>query len=125
MSQTIPQAAASLVSLATTEGGATTPSASTTALVPKSGQTSSATEPLPLPAKDYESAFGTLSSSYGFGGASPAKNPKKTQKTSKKGKGKAKASPSTTTTTTTTTTPPVAAQGASEDSQSGQSAPKK
>ncbi|KAH9850154.1 hypothetical protein C2E23DRAFT_887589 [Lenzites betulinus] len=105
MSQTNPQAAASMTSLATTEGGTATPSASTTTLVPK--KTSPVTPTAAPPVKDYEAAYAALSSSYGFTGAILTKNPKKKSK-NKKDKAKADRD-----------------AGTSEGGQSGQSAPKK
>ncbi|KAH9850157.1 hypothetical protein C2E23DRAFT_905244 [Lenzites betulinus] len=77
---------------------------------------SSATPPSAAPAppaKNYEAAFGALSSSYGFGGVSPSKTPKKTPK---KKKDDAKATPS------TSGTPAAQAEGTSK---SGQNGPKK
>ncbi|EIW52448.1 uncharacterized protein TRAVEDRAFT_24641 [Trametes versicolor FP-101664 SS1] len=74
---------ASLVSLATTAENEmpATPSASTTALMPK---TPSRTPTASPPAKNYEQAFAALSSSYGFAGTVPTKNPKKDKKSKKR-----------------------------------------
>ncbi|KAL1937805.1 hypothetical protein VTO73DRAFT_12824 [Trametes versicolor] len=92
---------ASLVSLATTatQGADATPSSSTTTLVRKPAPApapgappaqSPARAPVAAPAKNYEAAFATLSSSYGFAGTVLTKNPKKKkEKKTKKGKGKA------------------------------------
>ncbi|KAI0655416.1 hypothetical protein C8Q70DRAFT_936328 [Cubamyces menziesii] len=78
---------ASLISLPTTEGDTVTPAASTTALLPESTRADTSTpagQSKSSPSKDYEAAFAALSSSYGFGGTVPTKNPAK----SKKGKDK-------------------------------------
>ncbi|KAL1937799.1 hypothetical protein VTO73DRAFT_12818 [Trametes versicolor] len=83
---------ASLVSLATTaeSEAPATPSASTTTLIPKSAssnapaQTLARTSTTTPPAKNYEQAFAALSSSYGFAGTVPTKNPKKDKKTKKR-----------------------------------------
>ncbi|KAI0329031.1 hypothetical protein GY45DRAFT_1236360, partial [Cubamyces sp. BRFM 1775] len=75
---------ASLVSLPTTEGDTVTPSASTTALLPEQSThadaATSAGQSKLSPPKDYEAAFAALSSSYGFGGSVPSKNPTKSKK---------------------------------------------
>ncbi|RDX48839.1 hypothetical protein OH76DRAFT_1418817 [Lentinus brumalis] len=108
-----PSPSASLVSLATTTNeDVATPTASTTNLIPQSSQTKQVTTPAPAssatqgtsaispsaartPApKDYESAFATLSSSYGWGSpgipmkASTKKKDKKEKKDKKDKKDK-------------------------------------
>ncbi|KAH9891882.1 hypothetical protein C8Q73DRAFT_93169 [Cubamyces lactineus] len=80
---------ASLISLPTSEGDTVTPSASTTALLPESTHTDAPTssgESRSSPPKDYEAAFAALSSSYGFGGSVPTKNPSKSKSKDKKSK---------------------------------------
>ncbi|KAI9066007.1 hypothetical protein FKP32DRAFT_1674276 [Trametes sanguinea] len=84
-----PSPSASLASLPATEDTPASPSASTTTLLPvKSSQEEPAAAKAPVkstPAvKNYEEAFGRLSSSYGFAGSTPAKNPTKASKEKKK-----------------------------------------
>ncbi|KAI0694711.1 hypothetical protein C8Q76DRAFT_698276 [Earliella scabrosa] len=93
-----PSPCSSLVSLSTTTDETLTPTASTTDLISSSAaspkaQSSSSNAPTatprapPAPAKDYESAFAALSSSYGWGGHVPTKAKiTKTSKDSKKDK---------------------------------------
>ncbi|KAI0354832.1 hypothetical protein OH77DRAFT_1437204 [Trametes cingulata] len=95
----------SSLSLPTTEQGSATPASSTTALVPKrpvQPVASANTSPKPAPTKNYEEAFAALSSSYGFGGTVPTKNPKQKTKHEKMKK-KERKSPA--------ATPPAPAQG--------------
>ncbi|KAH9850159.1 hypothetical protein C2E23DRAFT_887594 [Lenzites betulinus] len=116
-----PQAAASLASISTTEEDTASFCDSTAALIPKAGQTSSAAAPSfgardAPPVKNYEAAFGALSSSYGFAGVSPTKNPKKTLK---KKKDDGQASPP------ASSTPAAHTGSTSKGGQSGQSDNKK
>ncbi|KAI0642919.1 hypothetical protein C8Q79DRAFT_196472 [Trametes meyenii] len=108
-----PNPSASVFSLSVTEESTTTPSSSTAALVPKDTQApeSSTHAKPPSPPKDYEKAFAALSSSYGFAGAVPTKNPKKTKKDKqdkKKDKGKKT---------------PITAEGSASSQVSGQNKP--
>ncbi|KAL7279629.1 hypothetical protein ACG7TL_006035 [Trametes sanguinea] len=114
-----PSPSASLVSLPATEDTTVSPSASTATLLPvKSSRQEQVTPANPAkptpPPKDYEAAFAALSSSYGFAGSTPAKNPTKASK-KKKSKGKQVA------TNPSSTTDAQTQQGGSGQ---GQSAPK-
>ncbi|KAI0671180.1 hypothetical protein C8Q78DRAFT_843887 [Trametes maxima] len=94
-----PNPSASVFSLSVTEESTTSPSSSTVALVPKGTRPEASSTPAtsPSPPKDYEKAFAALSSSYGFSGAVPTKNPKKKEKEDKKNKKNKGKKPATTT----------------------------